>query len=215
MAVRIAGRDRWLQTMELTKQKNRRDPRARARVKQRGFTLTELLVVVAIIAVVTGLGGGIYVGTYKRLLVVKTARDLLLTAKYARIMAIEQQRPYEIHLDLENNGFALATSGFNEETGATEQVVVRDYYCRPVEFQGDVKFEDIKITSVTGNTSTDSGDEQKIVFSPSGGAESAVIQIGDGKTHYTVSVCAATGKGRIHVGTADKVEAVTVDLDAE
>jgi hypothetical protein len=59
-------------------------------------------------------------------------------------------------------------------------------------------------------------DEQRaIVFSPNGTAQSAIIQIGDGKNHYTVSICAATGKAKMHFGTAEKVEVSTIDLDRE
>ena len=58
-----------------------------------GFTIVELLVVITIIALLAGIGGGFHIGTYKRMLVEKTARDLFLAAKYARIMAIENRNP--------------------------------------------------------------------------------------------------------------------------
>ena len=71
----------------------------------------------AIIGMIAGLGGGYCVGTYKRLVVEKTARQLLLMATYARIMAIEQQRPYELQLDAGNRGFLLVTTEVNRQTG--------------------------------------------------------------------------------------------------
>jgi len=193
--------------------RNTADTRCAAR--RCGFTIAELLMVVVIITLVAGLGGGLYVGTYKRMLVERVARDFLLTAKYARIMAIEQQRPYEIQLDVANNGFWLATSQWDEETEQAEQVIVRDYYCKPVQFEGEVQFEDIQVTPTGTEASTEDEENQAIVFSPNGTAESAVIQIGDGKNHYTISIYAATGKAKIYFGTTENIEVGTIDLDAE
>jgi len=191
------------------------DLKVEVKPQRRGFTIVELLLVVVIIALIGGVGGGLYVGTYKRLLVEKAARDLLLTAKYARIVAIERARPHEIQLDVENNGFWLATSLLNEETGQTEQSIVRNYYCKPVQFPGEVKFEDVKITPVGTETTAEAENQQRIVFSPNGNAQLAVVQIGDSKTHFTVSISAATGKAAMYFGKAENVKIKTIDLDAE
>jgi prepilin-type N-terminal cleavage/methylation domain-containing protein len=181
----------------------------------RGFTLTEILLVVVIIGMVAGLGGGYAIGSYKRLLVEKTARQLLLMATYARIMAVEQQRPYELQLDAGNRGFLLATTLENPGTGETEPTIVRDYYCRPVEFDGDIHFEQVLLMSATGEDLAADDLEQKVVFLPNGTAESAVLQIGDGKSHYTVAVAAATGKATLYAGTATDIETVSIDLDLQ
>jgi prepilin-type N-terminal cleavage/methylation domain-containing protein len=178
-----------------------------------GFTLVEILLVVAIIAMVAGLGGSYGVGTYKRLLVEKTARQLLLTATYARIMAIEQQRPYELQIDAGNRGFLLTTTEMNPETGETERIIVRDFYCRPVEFEGDIQFEDVKLEIEVGESADGTDMEQKVVFLPNGSAESAILQVGDGRNHYTLAVVAATGKATLYAGTAENVDTVSVDLD--
>ena len=180
-----------------------------------GFTLIEILLVVGIITMVAGLGGGYCIGTYKRLMVEKTARQLLLMATYARIMAIEQQRPYELLLDAGNKGFLLATTEVNKQTGETERTIVRDYYCRPVEFEGDVKFEDVVLSTMTGESSPGADEEQKVIFLPNGSAESAVLQIGDGKSHYTVAVVAATGKATLSSGTVKEIDTVSIDLDVQ
>jgi type II secretion system protein H len=177
-----------------------------------GFTIIEVLVVITLIALIAGVGGGFYMGTYKRLLVEKTARDFFLAAKYARIMAIERQKPYRIELDTTNGGFCLAFDQFNEETEQTERTIVRDLYSKPVEFAGTVKFEDIQITSL----GTQANDEQKaIVFLPNGTAQPAIIQIGDGENHYTVNINAATGKAAVYPGTVKDIEITTFDLDKE
>ena len=187
-----------------------------------GFTIAELLMVVVIIALIGGVGGGLYVGTYKKILVEKAARDFVLSAKYARVMAIEKQKPYKLQLDAINGGFSLITSQWNEQNEQLESVIVRDLYCRPVVFEGEVGFEDVRIAPVGAEETFESGwnkqaeDEgQVITFSPNGSAQPAVIQIGDGKTHYAISISGATGKAKISFGTAENLAAGTVDLDAE
>ena len=137
-------------------------------------------------------------------------------------MAIEKQKPYKLNLDAVNHRFLLTTSEWNEQNEQAETVIVRDLYCRPVQFEGDVIFEDIRIAPVeTDETfqvsrTEQTGEEgQVITFSPNGLAQPAVIQIGDGKTHYAITISGATGKAKITFGTAENLAAGTVDLDAE
>lgn len=184
--------------------------------KECGFTLVEVLVVVVIIGLLGGLGGGVYIGTYKKLLVEKAARDFFLTAKYARIMAIEKQRQYKIVLDTANNGFHLATTELDEEGGQTEQMIVRDSFCKPVKFNDATQFVNIQITPIGFEATTkEDEDEQSIVFSANGTAQTALIQIGDGKTHYTITISAATGKTKVYDGIVEDVDVGVIDLDAE
>ena len=185
------------------------------KTKRRGFTLIELLVVVAIISLVASLGGGMLFGTYDRLKVDKAASNLLLTAKYARMMAIEQQRRYTLCLDLLNNEFYLVTTQLDEQTGQTDKVIVQDPYCKPVIFEDYIRFEDAQITPINSETTAWTEDLSTIVFLPDGTAQAAVIQIGNEKTHYTLSINAATGKAKLIFGTIENVKYSTVDLDAE
>lgn len=195
---------------------NRRNLRLKVNEKRRGFTITELLLVVVIIALISSVGGGIYVGTYKRMLAEKSARDFVFAAKYARITAIERQSPCRMLLNPEKNGFALVVYELNEGTGQTEQVPMRDsYFKKPVEFGGNVKFEGIKITAVDQEAIAEDDEQKTIVFSPNGTASLAIVQIGDGENHYTVSICAATGKVKMDFGTADEIRTATIDLDGE
>ncbi len=178
-----------------------------------GFTIVEILLVVALIALIAGVAGGIYVGTYRKVMVEKSARDFLLAAKYARIIAIERQNACRIELDKSNSRFALLVEQLNEQTGDSERVKVQDEYFRPVKFEGDVKFEDIKISPIGGAEAFRQQHLQTIVFLPDGTAQSAVIQIGDGRGHYTVNISAATGRAVMYVGTVDELKIGTIDLD--
>lgn len=180
-----------------------------------GFTLTEILLVVAIIAMIGGLGGGYGVNSYRKLLVEKSARQFLLMARYARIVAIERQRPYELLLDPNNEGFFLTTVETDPRTGESQKVLVRDYFCRPVKFEGDVKFEDMRLLAYGQGASEGLSLEGRILFYPSGAADSAIVQIGDGKTHYSIAIVAATGKATLHPGPIGEVRTGSVDLDAQ
>ena len=178
-----------------------------------GFTLVELLVVITIMSVMAGLGSGLFVGTLDRLKLDRTANSLLLAAKYARTMAVEQQRRYRLCLDERNQGFFLVTTVYDQESGEIADVVVTDPYCKPVSFEGSIAFEKIEIISA-GDMGAAYEDLPTVVFMPDGTAETAIIQIGNGRTSYTVSVNAAIGKVKLIVGTVENVEVSTIDLDA-
>ncbi len=182
-----------------------------------GFTLVELMLVIAIVVLMGGMGAGMYAGTYKRMLVEKAARQFLLMARYARIAAIEHQQLYELEID-KDKGFLLSTTQRSESTGQTEKIDVRNSYCKPVEFEGDVTFEDAMITPLGGESVSEEEQEQRIAFLPNGTAQSAVVQIGDGKTHYTIAIVASTGRVILYSGPADKItnaKNVSVDLEAQ
>ena len=171
--------------------------------------------VVVIIGLITSAGAGLYVGTFRKMQVEKAAYDFFLTAKYARLIAVEKQSQYKMELDLANRGFYLTTVLWDEETGQTQQEIVKNFYCKPVEIQGDVVFESVNIVPNGWETSSVSEEQQAITFSPNGTAQSSVIQIGDGNTHYTISISPATGRAKIFFGTAENVKVGTTDLDAE
>lgn len=179
------------------------------------FTILEMLLVIVLIGLLVGAAGGIYIGTYKNKLVEKSARDFFLAAKYARILAIERQNRCIVKLDKANNRLMLVIDEFNEDTGQTEQIIVKDLYFKPIEFSGEVKFEKIQIGPNDSQQLFEVEQSNTITFSPDGTAQTALIQIGDGKNHLTVSISAVTGRSKVYSGTADNVKSDTIDLDEE
>ena len=180
-----------------------------------GFTLVEILAVVVLIVLISSVGGGIYVGTHRKALAEKSARDFLLAAQYARILAIERQSRCRLKLDAAENGFTLTIDEFNNDTKQTEQVIVRDLYFKPVQFAGKVKFESIRIETTDLEYGFGAEGQNTITFSSDGTAQGAVVQIGDGENHYTARISASTGKAKIYAGTAKTVKSDTIDLDQE
>jgi type II secretion system protein H len=186
----------------------------RTNIARFGFTLVEMLVVVLMAVLLAGLGGGIWTGTYGKIQVEKAVRDFVLAAKYARITAIEEQSPCKLELDTENSRFVLAVYGLDPTTGQTEELSVADsYFARVIEFDGDVEFEDVRVAAISRQALDRPDVAQAILFLPNGTSQSAVVQIGDGKHHMTVSICAATGRAKVQPGTAENVSTGIVDLD--
>lgn len=192
-----------------------RNTRYQIRETRCGFTIAEVLLVVLVIGLIASAGTGMYVGTFKSMKLRKAVQDFLLTAQYARIMAMERQTPYRLELDVANRGFWLTTLQWDEDSEQVGLQIVRDVFCKPVQLDGDVTFEDVEIVPSEWDIESESEEQQTIVFSPNGTAQSAVVQIGNGRTSYAISISAATGKAKAYFGTTENVEVMTTDLDIE
>ncbi len=180
-----------------------------------GFSLIELLAVVVLIALMASATGGMAYGTYRKMLVEKAAKGVYLAAKYARLLAVERQTYCRLMLDAESRSFCLMMGGGDLTREGAAVRLVSDAYSKPTQFGGEVAFEQIKIVSSL-QAETGSEDESNvIVFYPDGTADTAAVQIGDGKHHYAVYVLSATGKAQVRLGEADETPVAIVDLDME
>ena len=172
-----------------------------------GFTIIELLLVVVILGMLAGAAGYASVGRYQRLQVEKAAKGIFLAAKYARIIAVEKQRRCSLVLDTTENFFCLSISSSGGES------IVSNAYTKPCSLAEGVSFEGISIAQINDTGFGEAKAENVIVFNPDGTAENAVLQIGDGKNHYTVYISAATGKAKIEFGEAKESSVDVIDLD--
>jgi prepilin-type N-terminal cleavage/methylation domain-containing protein len=180
----------------------------------RGFTMIEMMMVVALMALLAGIGGGLYKGTMEGMLVKKAARDFYLAARYARMLAVESQRPCRIEMDRANNSFAVVSEQINEQTGEVETLAVKNYYAKTVKFADGIRFEDVQIFSNDSDGEASPEEQiQSILFFPNGTVQASVIQIGDGKTHYTAGIYPSTGRVKIYFGQAENIESQVIDLD--
>ncbi|MBN2588839.1 MAG: prepilin-type N-terminal cleavage/methylation domain-containing protein [Sedimentisphaerales bacterium] len=182
---------------------------------KRGFTLVELLVVIIIMTILTGIGVGVFSGASQRLQVQRAASTLLMMAQYARMSAIENQRVYKLYLDNANNEFYLLTTLFDEQNGTAEEILIEDNIVSPVYLEEPITIEDVRILSNDYNSGSSSSNQYIIAFTPDGTSQTSAVQIGDQQSHYTLSVNEVTGKSKLIEGTIDDVKVDTIDIDAE
>ena len=186
------------------------------RKKYAAFTLAELLLVVVLIVMITGIGGAMAMGSFKKARLDKAVRHFLFTAKHARLSAIERQSPCILSINTEEKTFVLLVYYVDEFTGLAEQVMLNDFYFKkPVVLPDDVEFAGIMITTVDGTEIDNTVQETEIAFLPDGTAQQAMIQIGNEKHIYTVCISAATGRAKVYPGTGEDIEPATVDLEEQ
>jgi type II secretion system protein H len=177
-----------------------------------GFTLVEIMLVVVLIALLAGVAGALYGGTLKRMAVERSARELLLAAKYARMAAVEEQRPSLMNFDEHNGRFYVSMIAIDANSGQRIDTAVRNPYSRPVQMPEGVRFETIRVSSA-GQSDYQSGEQKTIWFGPDGTGESAVIIIGNGTSHATISISGATGRARLMLERVDDPNSDVYDMD--
>ena len=180
---------------------------------QFGFTLIELMVVIAVMGVALGLGGGMYMGSYQHLQVEKAARQLVVAARYGRMLALERQGDVRLCFNQTQGRFFLMAPP--RPTQEEHQVsAVSDQMCKPVQLTDPIALELVEIQSTLVNERSDETAERAVTFRPDGSADEAMIQIGDGKRHFTVTICPITARVTLTVGSVPDMTQTTIDLDA-
>ena len=179
---------------------------------RRGFTLIEILLVVAMIALLAGAVGGRFMGTYQGRVVAKAARELVLACQYGRVLAVEHQIPVKLKIDQIQKRYALVVYRISETTGQTEEQEIGNQYFKPTALPGDLQFEEVYVRSRADFVAGEETQRNDITFLPNGSADAALVRIGDGRTSYTVQVSAATGKASMAFGQVQMVTD-TIDLN--
>jgi|TARA_Y100000031_G_C8052445_1_gene306787 prepilin-type N-terminal cleavage/methylation domain-containing protein len=148
--------------------------------RQKGFTLVEMLVVLAIIAMIMGLSVPFTTSFGKGLKIKTSARAIVGTIRLARSYAITRRKEYTIVFDVENNEYWIEDS--------SSKILEKKR-----RFPSSIKFK------IAGDEDQDpvTFEDDKVTFNATGAIEgiSGSITITDRKNQSrTISIIGSTGK---------------------
>lgn len=104
---------------------------APAAENEKGLTLVELMVAVAIIAVLAAIAVPIYMQDMPRKRLRDAARDLLSQMQSARLNAVSENRRWAVEFDLANNRYCVVDSGANDTIDSAACVPAGDDVISP------------------------------------------------------------------------------------
>jgi general secretion pathway protein H len=141
-----------------------------------GFTLIELIVVLIIIGIATGLAG-IYIGSSSDNLAIRTfTKDISAVLRYARNHSVAEKRVYHFAVDTEGGSYSLYSDSVKEdgEPAASIERNIPD-----------------GLEVIVDNT-----DEEiyQIDFLPLGNSSGGLIEVRNEKAVYIISVGRVTGR---------------------
>ncbi|MEM1027829.1 MAG: hypothetical protein AAGJ38_07075, partial [Planctomycetota bacterium] len=179
-------------------------------------TLIEIMVVVAIIAVLSAMIAPSLMGSFQQATLRSETQRLYDTARYVQRMAVVRQRTIRLVLnpeDPEHDGrssyhLELATTSLDEPETYSR---VNSGSVKPVVLPESVKLVDIKLDAGEFESY---GDEIALRFFPDGSADGAVIQIGDDQRVRSIIVEPTTGRVESIPQRVDVMPGLREDLDA-
>ena len=166
--------------------------------------MVELTAAAALLAVLTSAAFISYAQTWPHWALRQNAQQFYLTARYARVLAIESQRACELVIDPSSKMYYIV----QVDEGNEEAVRVSSMWHRPRKLDDSVSFDRV-IAIQTGTAGGVGG----ITFRPDGSADAAMIQLGNGQRYYTVQISAATARATLNAGMAEVYEPDQIDLD--
>jgi len=164
------------------------------RARPGAFTLVELLVVVAILAVMGGLVGLGLWHTADRLRLKNAAGMIVALARYSRAAAVAEGCAYRLGLDLDE-GLVWVETETDADTGSGRFAAVETDKGRPRKLPRGVH---IASFLGGGDVEAQSG-EQYITFDPGSSATRSMVRLGDDHERvWTLLVSGATGLVKLY-----------------
>jgi len=172
----------------------------------RGFTLVELVVVIVVVAVLaTAIVPRLSAGTGSARL--RSAASRLLTAaRYARDFAVTRRCVCRLGIDSDEGRYGLAyRAGPAEEFRPMRGVGGQERLSEPLRFA--------KVRIARRRDDGTVAEAKGVVFTPTGTADAAVVQITDGRRTISIVVAPNTARARLVDGAVDELPNDRVDLD--
>lgn len=173
-------------------------------LRQRGFTLMELMIVVVIIAVMMAVILPSLRGVAENNRLRGSVRELMSLMKYARSEAVFNARTTEVFLDTEKRQYWLDLRTPDPKTGKYNPKGKRTTMERKRTLENDVWFP--LVSNVQDSNVLDNG-IIAVDFYPDGSASPCLITVGNSKNvNYTLEVLKSTGMIEMNQGDAEAVQ---------
>jgi len=182
----------------------------------KGFTLIEIIVVVVIISILATMTIPRMYGGNSSAKLRGSARRLLVTAQYARDFAATHRCQCRIIIDPDQQRYAL-TYQIDPQHNPNEFVPLGSGLGKSQRLDEGLTFARLRIESRQGPEPDQPLREviniNHLTFEPTGQADSAVLEITDGKDIYSLLIAPYTGYAKLVEGTVSELPNDRIDLD--
>lgn len=151
--------------------------------KAKGFSLVELIVVVALIGIITAIATPSFMDWRRNVEYRAAARDIVSMMREAKARAISTNREHRVEFVVANRQYRM-TQGNRAAGSSNFNTIIRDWVSLPEGVNMNIAF--------TGGASN-------VGFNPHGGSGAGNVTILDSgaSTRYTITITATTGRVRV------------------
>ena len=180
-------------------------------IGKRGFTLVELIVVVAIVSVLAGMIAPRVYNLSGSARLRGSSRRFLATVRYARDYAATRRCKCRLTIDTKEQAYTL-TRQEDAEHDPNKFVPLEASLAKPQQLPDGLRFGSLRIEPSPSRPQDDAHADY-IDFDPTGRADAAVIEITDGQGVYSILVMSYTGNAKLIEGLAKELPNNRLDLD--
>jgi type II secretion system protein H len=151
----------------------------------RGFTLTEMVIVVVVIGIIAAMAVPSFLSYIPKLKVKSAARDIVSQMRLARSRSVAERKPYGVYFDVANNCYCL----FED----TDNPAAQTYTLADSTIKSDTLEADVTLVSCTYTNAC-------VVFNSTGAASTSgdlKLVTSDGSILMSINTLASTGRVRL------------------